>query len=158
MTRSHRIWRRGLGGCSAAALALLAVAFWRGSSAWRKFAALAALILASSLIEPVGTPDTKQWVLMDIPGVGCRYFFFPIMAWFTGVLVLASQTGKLKFAGFLLPLFLIGVCADWHYNLPKNDAARLYHKAAKIYRHAKPGTGVNFPEDPPGWTMRLIKR
>jgi len=145
---------------SAFGLAIVIFTFSQGSSAYRKFVVLAALIFAAGLASPVISLDQPQWQAMAVPGVGCRYYFFPLLAWFTAVLLLIGHRNALvRMAGcVLLPCFLIGVAADWRYDPSPAGTATAYRHAAKLFAHAAPGTEIIFPADPASvWNMRLIK-
>jgi hypothetical protein len=155
-------WRDGAVPAAMALLgmAVVTLAFWRGPGVYRKFSIFAGLILAAGLISPVISIGKSQWAPLDFPGIGCRYYFFAIMAWFAGVLVLAGQRnpGMRYAARFLLPCFLIGVAVDWRYDFAANDVAARYHQAAKMFQRAAPGSLILFPADPAEiWMMKLVK-
>ncbi|MEA1676766.1 hypothetical protein [Nitrospirillum sp. BR 11163] len=141
------------------ALAMLAMAFRRGPAVFRQFLAFGVLTLAAGLVAPVGPSGVEQWGMMDLPGIYGRYFFLPMMVWFTGLVVLAAQGGTwLRWVALLLlPLCLIGVCRDWLYQ-PKQDVHEAYRQAVRDFEAAPPGTTIKFPEASPGWTMDLTKR
>jgi hypothetical protein len=138
----------------------LFTAWQYGSSLYRKFALFSILILAASLKSPVISYGMPQWVSMETPGNGGRYFFFPILMCFCAVLVLASRHGgHTKTIGkAILPFFLIGMLVDWHYDFHAGDTYKTYQIASSQFAHANPGVTVTFPEEPIGWKMVLVKR
>jgi hypothetical protein len=146
--------------------ALVAVAFvavaracWRGPGLLRLLAGFSALVLITALRSPVVSADMPQWAAMDIVGAGCRYFFFPLLLWFSCLLRLsADPLPAIRFSGmFFALLCLVGIASDWHYYFAKSDTAEVYGRAARSFANAAPGEKITFPEDPPGWVFSLTK-
>jgi hypothetical protein len=86
-------------------------------------------------------------------------FFFPILVWFSGVLVLAGlPQHEIRLAARLFFFcFVIGVVRDLCYYFNENDIPGAYKQASHEFALAPPGAKIVFPEAPPGWHMDLIK-
>jgi hypothetical protein len=99
-----------------------------------------------------------QWDPMQYPGVGGRYYFFPMLAWFMGLMVVAGRETRyvLRWAARgLLVCCAIGVVCDWGYTpYPRTG----FRDVAKIFDRAAPGTVMTFPGNPPSWGFSLAKR
>lgn len=144
----------------AVAFAAIARACWCGPGLLRLLAAFSALVLTAALKSPVVSSDMSQWAAMDIVGAGGRYFFFPLLLWFSCLLRLsADPLPAIGFLGrFFALLCLVGIASDWHYSFAKSDTAEVYGRAARSFADAAPGENITFPEDPPGWVFSLTKQ
>lgn len=144
----------------AAALCAIAFAFRYGPAAYRQFMVFSCLVMLAALLSPI-ISASNQWYFMQYPGIGVRYYIFPMLAWLLSIVVLAHKLSR-RFAGngpYLLALcpFLIGICADWRYpNLPPTG----YHAAAVQFDAGPPGTAVTFSANPlvPIWRFTLMKK
>jgi hypothetical protein len=143
--------------CCLVALVFCGIAFVRGHAAYRQFLVLAVLIMASALKTPMVSADVPQWVPMQTPGAGDRYYVIPMLAWFVTLLVVAG--GRRRFGlqwvarGALL-CCVVGVAADWRY---EPYAQTGYQGVAEAFDRAPAGAGMIFPENPGGWQFRLTK-
>jgi hypothetical protein len=140
---------------------LVAVAWAQGPTPYRQFALFCALIFLTALISPMVSSTVPQWLAMETPGAGDRYYVIPILGWFVTLLVLACQQSNsipwriIKWAARGIALASIfGVVADWNYPpyAPTN-----FHQIAKAFDHAAAGQVMIFPENPVVWYFKLTK-
>jgi len=143
-----------------AGIAIVAYAVVRGPLELKVFVAYATAILLLALIHPVATfgGALEQWEQLQIPGVGNRYYFFPMLAFFASLFWLAtSSAGVGKFARYsaiaLLMLLPIVILSDWEYK-PFVDYD--FKAFAAEFEKAAPGTTVSIPINP-NWRLVLIK-
>jgi hypothetical protein len=140
-------------------LAIVAVAFARGGEAYRLFVAFAALIMAAALWSPVISNTQPQWIALEVPGAGSRYYLMPILAWFAGLLVLAGDGNQVLrgAARALIVVSLLGVRTDWVY--PREPETN-FVAAAETFDAAPKGTIVTFREapNPAVWLFTLTKK
>jgi hypothetical protein len=140
---------------------LMAYCFLNAPSEWKLFVLFSAMVFAASLCNPFTPelpPGSTTWgFLTEVSGI--RYWFFPTVA-FTWTIVWYSlgrpYRPTLQGIGFtLMVLMLIGIVRDWRIP-PRKDT----HFAAYVERFeaSAPGTVMLFPENPEGWTLRLVKR
>ena len=123
------------------------------------FFCFAISIVAVSLVHPIATTLGRraQWEMLQIPGIGVRYYFFPMLAFLAALFWIAekSKTAILRYAAigilFLLP---IGVFRDWVYP-PFADLH--FQVFVDQFNRAAPGTMVTIPVNP-DWQMQLTKR
>jgi len=125
----------------------------------RLFLLYAAVALTLALIHPVATygGTAEQWQQMQTPGVGNRYYFFPMLA-FLGSLVWsvttpAATTGVRYIAFAVLLLLPVGIWRDWKYK-PFEDLQ--FKERAAEFDRAAPGTTVVIPINP-NWQLVLTK-
>jgi hypothetical protein len=125
------------------------------------FYLFATMVLALALRHPLASfgANFTQWELMQIPGYGNRYYFFPMLAFLaTPIWMLTSSASKSKVARCsaltVLLLLPIGICRDWQYR-PFRDLN--FHDFAAEFERAAPGTQLTIPINP-NWTMQLTKR
>jgi hypothetical protein len=101
-----------------------------------------------------------QWQYLQLPGRSSRYYFFPILAFYTALffLVLKGKRGAVRLARYLALLILLvvplGVYRDWKY--PRYPDLH-FQEYADRFELAEPGTSMKIPILPPGWEMELIK-
>ena len=138
---------------------IVAYACCRAPLELRLFLLYAAVALTLALIHPVATygGTAEQWQQMQTPGVGNRYYFFPMLA-FLGSLVWsvtpqAATKGIRYFAVAILLLSPVGIWRDWKYK-PFNDLRFKEH--AVEFDRAAPGTTVVIPINP-NWQLVLVK-
>jgi hypothetical protein len=144
--------------CAAiAGTVLLAVCFARAGLEMRLLLVLTSMFLIASLVSPAAypPPGMSRWeMLAKVAGI--RYWYFPTLACVWSILWAArSRIGSLRaVAVIFLCLMCFGVVRDW-----KQSALPDLHFAetARSFDAAPPGTVVIFPENPPGWTVRLVK-
>ena len=114
---------------------------------------LAALIMASGLKSPM-VSLSAQWMAMQNPEIGDRYYIFPMLAWFMTLLVLAAGRSRLGLhwvARGVMLCCVVGIVTDWRH-VPYAHTG--YYEAAKKFDRAAPGTTVVFPENPLSWQFR----
>lgn len=140
--------------------AVLLYALWHGSLELRLFLLFAAAILIFALIRPVATTtgNLEQWQALAKPGVGNRYYFFPMLAFFAALVWLAvGSAGNTKVVRYvalaLLALLPIGIVRDWKYKPFVDYDFKAY---AADFERAKPGTTVSIPINP-DWQLVLVK-
>jgi hypothetical protein len=138
---------------------IVGVAFVRGPEVHRLFVVFAAVILAAALWSPVISNTQPQWIALETPGAGSRYYLMPILAWFAGLLVLAGDSNRVLRAGAraLIVVSLLGVRTDWGY--PREPETN-FAAAGKIFDTAPKGTIVTFREapNPEVWLFTLTKK
>jgi hypothetical protein len=166
---SDQLYHSGLGGFLFfdAAIALIigiccfAYGLRHGNLRLRLFCLFAGLVIVFALIHPLASTEgiDPQWALLQVPGCGNRYYYFPMLAFFTTLIWMAADTtAKSKFPRYsalaLLALLPIGICRDWHYK-PFTDLH--FKNVAADFRRAPSGTQFAIPLNP-GVTMRITKR
>jgi hypothetical protein len=128
------------------------------SLALRLLVLFASLELAAGLASPA-IAAVPRWEGMRIPGAGIRYYAPPILAWLAVLLWSAGRDPdrrvKLLARASLAGVLLLGLPLDWRVQA-RPDLAFASHAAR--YDAAAPGTVVNIPIPPVGWSMRLVKR
>jgi len=128
----------------------------------RLFLLFATGVLTLALCRPVAGPDLSfpQWQYLQLPGRSSRYYFFPILAFYTALfsLLLKGKRGAARVARYLALLILLvvpfGVYRDWKY--PRYPDLH-FQDYADNFERAEPGTSTKIPILPPGWEMELIK-
>jgi hypothetical protein len=151
-------WLIALIGIAAGGTALVIACFLQSPLPMRLFLLFSAMLLAASLIAPaLGTlTGVTAWQGMII-GAGARYWFFPTLAFAWTILwCFHGRSRVLKSASaFLLCIMCFGVALRW-----RHTAFRDMHFAdyARKFDDAPAGTAVVIPENPEGWSLRLVKR
>ncbi len=146
-------------GLMAGALALAAIAFIRGPWVLRAFLIFAGGELAASLIDGIA-PGESTWASME-HDIGMRYYFHPIAAWLAILVTLICDRSSpmlRAIGGAIMALSLtLAVPADWA--LPKLERTA-FHREAKAFDRAPPGTVMSFPVRPAYLhkPMLLVKR
>jgi hypothetical protein len=132
----------------------------KGSLEIKLLIVFAAVMFGACLISPnMGLwSDVPAWQTLQLPRAGMRYWFLPMLAFVTTlVFALGGKSPQLvrMIAGFCLLLMGFGIVRDWRY-----PAFRDMHFAAyaEQFEAVRPGTEVVIPINPPGWSMRLVKR
>jgi hypothetical protein len=123
------------------------------------FFCFAIAIFAVSLVHPIGTTLGRrdQWEVLQIPGIGVRYYFFPMLAFLIALYWMArnSRTTVLRHAAIgVLILLPIGVYRDWNYPRFSDLHFRVF---VDEFNRAAPGTRVTIPVNP-DWEMQLVKK
>ena len=144
---------------AAGAVLLASIAAWRGPTVLRAACLLGGLELAAALLRPQISKTGAQWALMQIPGVGQRYYYMPMLAWL-GVLFwwCGRPAYAARVAGWaLLAGLLFGVRSDWVIadRQPTGFAAR-----AEAFERSAPGETTVFLVNPLGVQkpMELVRR
>jgi hypothetical protein len=145
-------------------LAIVIYALLYAPTELKLFVAFSASVLAMALHHPLASlePASEQWEMLCIPGVGNRYYFLPMLAFFACLIWMVTNThwkGKLSRYAALIILLLspIGVLRDWKYK-PFVDFD--FPKYVALFERAAPGTRVVIPINPiwATWAMELDKR
>jgi hypothetical protein len=140
---------------------LMGYCFLNANAEWKLFLLFSAMVFAASLSNPVAPelrPGPTAWgFLTEVSGI--RYWFFPTLA-FTWTIVwylLGRPHRRLSRAigATLMALMLTGIVRDWRIP-PRKDV----HFASYVdkFEASPPGTVMFIPENPVGWTVRLVKR
>ncbi len=145
-------------------LAIIVYALIFAPTELKLFVLFSASVLAMALHHPLASiePAPGQWQLLSIPGVGNRYYFLPMLAFFaclTWLMTYSRSTAKFPRYAALVILLLspIGVLRDWRY---KPFADFNFPKYVAMFERAEPGTRIDIPINPTwtGWMMELVKR
>ena len=131
--------------------------FLKARLEWKLMLAFCALVFAASLRNPMVSMTVPQWqVLRDSSGI--RYWFFPMIGfvWALAWCATLSSSSFFRFTGVAgLLMMCTGIVTDWRYPAYTDHHFSTY---AAQFAAARPGTMVNIPIFPEGWTMRLVKR
>jgi hypothetical protein len=124
----------------------------------RIFLLFAVGVLTLALISPgAGVPDRPQWDWLCVPGIGSRYYFFPMLAFLSSLIWMACHKPAPKaLRGVALAMLLllpIGVWQDWSYPRFINYHFKQY---AAEFERAPSGAEVTIPINP-NWSMQLTK-
>ena len=145
--------------CCVIATFLMTRAFTGGGHTLRALIILSMLVFAAALIRPQISSTQSQWPLFTHPNIGGRYAFLPIVAFHASLVFLAMKDRHIVYrwiARFLLAILLVvGVPKSWSIQ-PYEDVG--FSAKAEEFEHALPGTTVDIPINPPGWSFRLEKR
>lgn len=138
--------------------AIIAFCFVTSTRELKLFVLLSLMLLAASLVSPAAypTPGVSRWELLaQVPGL--RYWFFPTLAFAWSLLYLfTSRWDVLKvISGYLLLLMCIGIIRDWRH---PDFTDMHFEEHAKQVEAAPTGTVFIIPQNPQGWTLRLVKR
>lgn len=142
-------------------LPIVIYAAWKGPLELKAFLLFATLVFAMAMRNPLVAPDnpTPQWELLRFPGLGNRYYFFPMIGFLASLTWMAASGSTTKLARYsataILLLVPIGVYRDWQ--LPKYKEFHFQFYAAQ-FEQAAPGTTMNIPLNPTGWRMTLVKK
>lgn len=138
-------------------LIMLAYAVGRGSLELRLFTLFAAWITFGALVTPVASLTIPQWEILALPGSGLRYWRIPVLAFILVLGYVAYQAPVRVFKWMAVTLLLVtavGNLYDWRYD-PWEDLHWRDH--AQAFMVAEPGTQVNIPIQPKGWSLPLVK-
>jgi hypothetical protein len=134
-------------------------AFWKGRSELRLLLVFAGLTYAASLANPTDFSPLGRWYALSIAGSGSRYFYLPMLAWMCVIVWFALGQRVLVLRAVAVALLVVsvavGIRLDWTY--PEQPSSGFY-QAAQRFQAAPPGTAVDFPIEPTGWRMTLVKR
>lgn len=115
------------------------------------------LVTASAFISPVITEEMPQWIAMNYPSIGSRYWLIPIFCFFM-ILFWLAQNSVNKFVKYfsigLIMLSSIGVIWDWQHPPYKNLD---FPKHVTEFNNANSGEEVTIPINP-DWEMKLLKK
>ncbi len=150
-------------GVALAWLVLTAVAVWRGTTLLRQATLFSWLVFAAALWHPNISPVTPQWQGMVWPGMGVRYYIFPMIAFLGAVFTFASdRVPALRAVGLALLLLLVAnIPFDWRPNQlwPPERSWEVtdFDEQAQQFDFATPGTEFSFGTHPNGRRMLLVK-
>jgi hypothetical protein len=98
-----------------------------------------------------------QWEAMSICMTGTRYFFMPMLVWFSALLVMSQNKhwAPRSLACVLLATASIGIVSDW--TCPRFQHHEEFMRQARLFDSAPPGTLFSIPINPDGWTLNLRK-
>jgi hypothetical protein len=143
---------------SIAGTVLLAFCFFQSGLEMRSFLAFAAMVFAASLTSSKMVYSSGQpiWVILaEAPGL--RYWFFPTLACVWSILWAAHSRikGLQAVSVILLCAMCFGVVRCWK----QRALAELhYSEYVEAFEDAPIGTVAVIPENPQGWSLRLVKR
>jgi hypothetical protein len=148
-------------GVAIAGSLLMAHCFLKARSEWKLFLLFSAVVFAACLRSPF-TPQLRlgstAWAML-VRTSNIRYWFFPTLA-FTWTIVwylLGRPNRRISqvIGATLMVLMLTGFVRDWRIP-PRKDL----HFASYVdtFEASAPGTVLNIPENPDGWTIQLVKR
>jgi hypothetical protein len=139
---------------------LMAYCFYQARLEWKLFLLFSLLLFAASLRSPMTLRpehgNTVWQLIAQVPGI--RYCFFPTLAfaWTLVWFLLGTPSRQLRqiIAAVLLLVQLTGFIRDW-----RHPAYKDLHFASYVNEltNSAPGTLVTFPENPNGWSFRLLK-
>jgi hypothetical protein len=136
---------------------LSAAMFARARVEMKLFCLLAGMLFAASLISPSSSPpETSQWEILA-EACGVRYWFLPALA-FVWLLIDALHSRSRILKSISVPLLsVLCLCIVFQWRPPTFPDL---HFADEVERfQASPsGKAVIIPENPDGWTVRLVKR
>jgi hypothetical protein len=154
-------FRLGTAGLMAIALTgttIFVACLWKSRLELLLFAAFASLVFAASLQNPLTLPAgraTTAWQVLALTA-GTRYSFFPdlLFLW----IITAAAVTRLGCARYLavavLTISLFGVTRDWRY---KSYPDAKFDQYVRAFSASRPEETLIIPENPPGWTIRLVK-
>lgn len=140
------------------AIALFVYAFWRGSLALRSFILFASLLLAASLAFPTPNPTNDHWGPMQAPGAAGRYWYIPGLALMSALLWLMGKERPAMLraiAAALVCCMLVGATRHWQFASLRDLQFASY---AQQFKRLPSGSSTEIPINPPGWSVKLIKR
>jgi hypothetical protein len=131
--------------------------FMKSHLEMKLFLVFSCMVLAASLLSPTvhPPPGSTMWGLL-VKVSAMRYWFMPSLAFAWSLLWCVREGTSIprSAAAFLLCLMVLGIAVNW-----ENPTFKDLHFAeyARTLSGAPPGTAVIIPENPPGWSMRLVK-
>ncbi len=150
-------------GITAAWLALTIIALWRGTVLLRQATLFAWAVFGAALWHPNISPAIPQWQGMIWPGLGVRYYVFPMITFLGAVFTLASdRVPAVRAAGYaLLLVLLVNIPFDWRPNQlwppEKHWDVTDFDDQARQFESAVPGSLHSLGSHPTGQRMWLIK-
>jgi hypothetical protein len=135
----------------------VAVTYFRSALEMKLFILLTSTLLVVSFISPTAYPPAgvSMWELLT-EAAGIRYWYFPTIVFAWSILWSArSRTALLRIvSATLLLIMCFGIVRDWRYPAWEDMHFAEY---AERFEAAPAGTAVTIPENPAGWTVRLVK-
>jgi hypothetical protein len=138
-----------------AGTALLVYSFLKAGLERKLFLLFCFLLFAASLRHPLASRPTAVWQLF-LDSRGMRYWFFPMLGFLWSLVWSATDPGRQRPVFYVVLLLLVrGVIFDWRQLEPPNLD---FPSSARKFEAAAPGTLVEIPTLPEGWTLRITKR
>ena len=142
-----------------AGMAAMVYALFKGPFELKLFVGFAALVLSASLMSPYTMAKIPAWQALEVPQIGLRYWFLPMLAFVWTLAWLVSREnpkGVRSVAAIILCLMAFGIVRDWR------DPALVdlhFEEYTKRFEASPPGTVFTIPCNPPDglWSMRLVK-
>jgi len=154
INRPMLVWAAFFGGA-----AVFAYTLWRSPWPVRLFVGFALAVLAAALTTPLVAEDSAQWPQLLIQGVGGRYWLLPRVAFLVALYWMGTAaTPRLARVPAKLALMLLlpmGIAVDWVHR-PFADLG--WSERVGVFYAAEPGTTIEFPVHPRGWTLTLTKK
>lgn len=140
-------------------LILVVLVVRKGTAELRLLGLYSLLIIVGGLLNPLVILGKPSWPYMYLPGVGNRFWLFPMLFVLVSLVWLVTKWPGLTVrfgAGMLLAvILLVGIPADWsqqgYVNLHYAQQVRKFQAAPK-------GSTVVIPINPPGWKLILDKK
>jgi hypothetical protein len=138
----------------------LAIVFWcllKSELEMKLFLCFTAMLLGVSLVRPTAFPPvgTTVWGMLA-QASDIRYWFIPSLA-FAWSLLWCARKGNVvlkSVSTFLLCSMCFGAAFHWRHSALKDFDFLAYTRSFEI---APPGTVAVIPENPEGWSIRLVK-
>jgi hypothetical protein len=137
---------------------LIGIAVARGPVIYREFMFFAFAVIGCALMKPQVSLTEPQWPLLEGYGTGCnRYYVIPIIAWIITLIVLSFNGGKITrtISRSLIAMMFLVFPVNFLYLKNSHPA---FSEEAIAFQNAKPGTEMDFQEDPLGWNFVLTKK
>jgi hypothetical protein len=141
--------------------AIMAYSLRYGPLELKLFLLFAALVFASALWNPLIDPMNRnpQWELLQFPGLGNRYYYFPMLSFLSCLIWMVGDPGPTRriprYLGLvILAVLPVGIYRDWRYPHFKEFHFREF---AAEFERAAPGKEISIPLNPTGWQMQLVK-
>jgi len=121
-------------------------------------------VLGVALWNPLVIPEsqTPQWELLQFPGLGNRYYLFPMLAflasllWMLRVSPAAWRTRLARYVALvILAVLPVGVYNDWTLLKFKDFH---FTEFARAFEQTPSGSRIVIPLNPTGWRMELTKK
>jgi hypothetical protein len=142
---------------AAAGSAIAAVCFFGANLEMRLFTAFSAMLYAASLLFPVVRPPHGYtvWDVLEETR-GAHYWFIPSLAFAWSLVWIVQQAKPAAKAVSILFLFAMGLGIVQNWELPPFQDFH-YADFARSFESAPAGTVMTVPENPNGWSLKLIK-
>ncbi|HEY9126987.1 MAG TPA: hypothetical protein VIM62_07660, partial [Acidobacteriaceae bacterium] len=136
---------------------LVAICFLRANMEMRLFLVFAGMIFSASLLSPVVYPPAGYTVWDVLAQTrGAHYWFIPSLA-FVWSLIWTMRNGMAAArAGSMLFVLIMGLGIVVNWELPPFKDFH-YADFARSFEQAPAGTVMTIPENPNGWSFKLIK-
>lgn len=140
-----------------AGTAIIAICFFNSALEMKLFVVFAFVVFAASIMAPAAYPPAGESIWRMLAGaVGIRYWYYPTLAFVWSILwCLRNRHRSIRFvAAGLLILSCIGMIRDW--SRPKYEDMH-FADEVKSFEALPAGEARTIPENPKGWTIRLVR-